>query len=401
MIDAVRVGHKQIGEDLFGVIKVLVMVVQKGALRLEECRGREDGKDLRQRGVDLLVGRVQLLRCVNVEDEGHEVLRQARDDGVELLDGAQQAHELLPGAPVVCALVEALDEVVGSKPLVLAAGEHNAVQILEPALRLAPADGQGSEPGLENGGDGGQLLVQRHATVLRAQDHLAVLVHALLAGNVLGIEGEEEGLLAEPCHVLAGESGCGRRVWRSRGRGRGLCLCGLVLPRLGGGKKDGGAAVELATVKVRLREQVLVRFAGLEARFGRVFGHKVGRVREGRVRHGRVDVGVGAMVVARGGQRGEQFCGPWSTSAAAEPVGEQYAPLGRVVQAALGARYDRVLQLRLELRLIGRRKGAHGDVGVSVSVVVVVVVLWTARVCRSGACACVCVFVVSWFRVFL
>jgi hypothetical protein len=127
----------------------------------------------------------------------------------------------------------------------------------------------------------------------------------------------------------------------------------------------------------------------------------VGRVREGRVRHGRVDVGVGAMVVARGGQRGEQFCGPWSTSAAAEPVGEQYAPLGRVVQAALGARYDRVLQLRLELRLIGRRKGAHGDVGVSVSVVVVVVVLWTARVCRSGACACVCVFVVSWFRVFL
>ncbi|RMZ68302.1 hypothetical protein GMOD_00004524 [Pyrenophora seminiperda CCB06] len=138
----------------------------------------------------------KLLRRSDVENEGHEILWQALDDAVELVRGIEQRLQLLPCPPV-----------------------HHAVEIFQPALRLSPAVGQVPEPLLQDGRHNGQLLVQRDTSVLGPEDHLAVLVHALLARNVLCVQGKEERLLTDALCRVIGE----------------LCLCGRAVAGLGKG----------------------------------------------------------------------------------------------------------------------------------------------------------------------
>jgi hypothetical protein len=44
----VRVGDEQVREDALGIVKVLGVVVQQGALGVQEGRGGEDVQQLRQ-----------------------------------------------------------------------------------------------------------------------------------------------------------------------------------------------------------------------------------------------------------------------------------------------------------------------------------------------------------------
>jgi hypothetical protein len=53
------------------------------------------------------------------------------------------------------------------------------------------------KPLFEYGADARQFVIGRYSTVIRSQNHLAVLIHALLAGYIFGIQSQKQCLLAQ------------------------------------------------------------------------------------------------------------------------------------------------------------------------------------------------------------
>lgn len=159
-------------------------------------------------------------------------------------------------------------------------GRSKNTQVFKPPLapdRLAILSLSFCEPGAEKSAHGKKLLVDDRPDILRSHDHFRLFIFALLASHELGIEGEEQALLADP----------GQGYRRGLDAGLGLAFparrAGCIVFRRSADagqdcvrKEDGGASVEFAAVEEGLGEEVSVEFLKLQLSFFRVWVRREG-----------------------------------------------------------------------------------------------------------------------------